>query len=157
MGPPVRSPFSFRVRYFTESTASAYFVPMPTSPDTQSQNTAPGPPIVTAPATPAMFPMPIVAASAVASDWNGVTSPFPALRGPRIWPSVFFMMRPKCLNCTNPILRPMMRPTRIIPGARASRAAWFSVSRNPVIFKCLPPIPCLSITMTGSPCYITPV
>ena len=39
------------------------------------QNTAPGPPTAMAPATPAMFPVPIVADSEVIKAWNGEISP----------------------------------------------------------------------------------
>ena len=41
--------------------------------DTHIQNTAPGPPSATAPATPTMLPVPIVADSAVLADWKGVS------------------------------------------------------------------------------------
>ena len=44
-------------------------------PETNSQNTAPGPPNEIAVATPAMFPTPTVDPSAVASAWNDVTVP----------------------------------------------------------------------------------
>ena len=37
---------------------------------THIQNTAPGPPVMMAPATPTMLPVPTVPASAVHSDWN---------------------------------------------------------------------------------------
>ena len=57
------------------STTSANFVPIPSSPETISQNSAPGPPIVIAVETPAMFPTPTVEASAVATAWKGVTVP----------------------------------------------------------------------------------
>ena len=40
-----------------------------------SQSVAPGPPSEIATATPAMFPMPTVPDTAVASAWKGVTSP----------------------------------------------------------------------------------
>ena len=39
------------------------------------QNTEPGPPMAIAPATPAMLPVPTVAASAVHTAWNGVMAP----------------------------------------------------------------------------------
>ena len=48
---------------------------MPNTPVSQHQSTAPGPPSDTAVATPMMLPVPIVAASAVASDPNCDTSP----------------------------------------------------------------------------------
>ena len=57
---------------------SAALVDMPTSPATHIQTMAPGPPIVTAVATPAMFPTPTVLASAVhpAAKLEMVPSPF---------------------------------------------------------------------------------
>ena len=60
-------------------TISANLVHMPSTPDTQSQNNAPGPPMAMAVATPAIFPTPTVDASAVATAWNGETVPGPAL------------------------------------------------------------------------------
>ena len=63
--------------YFTESRDSAYFVAMPKTPVSQHQRTAPGPPRPTAVATPTMFPVPMVAASAVARAPNWLTSPLP--------------------------------------------------------------------------------
>ena len=49
----------------TARTLSAYLTPIPRKALTHIQNTAPGPPRAMAPATPAMFPVPTVAASAV--------------------------------------------------------------------------------------------
>ena len=43
---------------------------MPTRAITHIQNIAPGPPFIIAVAIPTIFPVPIVAASAVQSDWN---------------------------------------------------------------------------------------
>jgi hypothetical protein len=57
------------------STTSANFVAIPSRPETISQKSAPGPPIVIAVETPAMLPTPTVEASAVATAWNGVTVP----------------------------------------------------------------------------------
>ena len=67
MGPPAIRPRASVVRYFTASSASANLVAIPTSPVTHIQNSAPGPPAAIAPATPAMLPVPTVAASAVIS------------------------------------------------------------------------------------------
>ena len=55
--------------------ASAYFVAIPIKPDSHIQTMAPGPPRTTAVATPTMFPVPTVAASAVMSAWKWVMSP----------------------------------------------------------------------------------
>ena len=49
---------------------------MPIRADTHIQNRAPGPPAVSAVATPAILPVPTVAASAVQTDWNWLI-PFP--------------------------------------------------------------------------------
>jgi len=78
MGPPAIAPPLVRMRYFTESRASEYLVATPKTPVIQHQNTAPGPPIATAVATPTMLPVPMVAASAVASAPNWLTSPSPS-------------------------------------------------------------------------------
>ncbi len=65
IGPPAINPFGVVMRYFTASSASEYFVAIPNTPVSHIQSTAPGPPIATAPATPKILPVPIVAASAV--------------------------------------------------------------------------------------------
>ena len=75
IGPPIISPDEFFMRYFTARSPSAYLVDMPSTPVSQHQNTAPGPPNATAVATPIMFPVPMVAASEVASAPNWLTSP----------------------------------------------------------------------------------
>ena len=79
MGPPAIVPSGIFTRYFTESSASVYFVAMPNTPDSHIHSTAPGPPATTAVATPTMFPVPMVAASAVISAANGLISPFAPL------------------------------------------------------------------------------
>ena len=53
------------------SAISAYLVIMPKKADIHIQNTAPGPPETIAVATPTILPVPVVAASAVASAWKG--------------------------------------------------------------------------------------
>ena len=63
-------------RYFTASNPSAYFVAIPKNAATSIQKSAPGPPVVIAVATPTMFPVPIVAESAVHSAPNADTSPW---------------------------------------------------------------------------------
>ena len=75
MGPPTSSPFLFRSRKWTASVTSENLVHMPSSAEHHIQNTAPGPPMAMAPATPAMVPVPTVAASAVQTAWNGVMVP----------------------------------------------------------------------------------
>ena len=78
MGPPTQSPLALRSRYLTASTTSEYLVIMPARAAIHIQKTAPGPPMKMAPVTPAMLPVPTVAASAVVRAWRGVTSPSPA-------------------------------------------------------------------------------
>ncbi len=78
IGPPAIWPLGSFTRYFTLSTASAYFVAMPNTPVSHIHSTAPGPPAATAVATPTMLPAPIVAASAVVSAPNCVISPSPS-------------------------------------------------------------------------------
>ena len=78
IGPPAIMPLGCLTRYFTLSTASAYLVAMPKTPVSHIHNTAPGPPAATAVATPTMLPVPMVAASAVVSAPNWLTSPSPS-------------------------------------------------------------------------------
>jgi len=54
---------------------SANFELMPRKPASTIQKTAPGPPIPSATATPAMFPRPTVADSAADSAWKWEISP----------------------------------------------------------------------------------
>ncbi len=64
-----------RTRKRTASTASAYLVAIPKRPVTHIQNIAPGPPAAMAVATPAILPVPTVAASAVIRAWKCEMSP----------------------------------------------------------------------------------
>ena len=75
MGPPAISPTLFVSRYFTANTDSPYFVDSPKAALIHIQTMAPGPPKTMAVATPTMFPVPMVAESAVISDWKGEMSP----------------------------------------------------------------------------------
>ena len=75
IGPPCHAPSRPRVRYSMPSTFSAKAVIMPKKAETHIQNTAPGPPMVSAVATPAMLPVPAAAASAVHMVANGETPP----------------------------------------------------------------------------------
>ena len=67
MGPPLTEPSGLARRYFTASVHSANLVLMPSSPAMISHSVAPGPPSEIATATPAMFPIPTVPDTAVAS------------------------------------------------------------------------------------------
>ena len=62
-------------RYFWPRVHSANFELMPRKPARIIQKTAPGPPIPTAKATPAMLPSPTVAESAAESAWKWEISP----------------------------------------------------------------------------------
>ena len=84
MGPPTMAPVLPRVRYFTASRASPYLVAMPNTPVSQHQSTAPGPPRAMAVDTPMMLPVPMVAASAVASAPNWLISPWLPSSGERL-------------------------------------------------------------------------
>ena len=64
------------VLYFIAKSPSEYFVAMPNTPVSQHHRTAPGPPKAIAVATPMMFPVPMVAARAVAKAPNCETSPW---------------------------------------------------------------------------------
>ena len=114
IGPPTHSPVLLRCRYRTERVASANFVTIPKIALTHIQKIAPGPPIAIAPATPARFPVPTVAARAVHSALNGDTPPsvsllpFNVLRKSL---SAFGSNR----NCTNPVRMVRYRPTPRIP------------------------------------------
>lgn len=68
-------PSSWTWRYFTPSVHSTNLVHMPSRPASTIQNVAPGPPMVTATATPAMLPRPTVPETAEARAWKCVTSP----------------------------------------------------------------------------------
>ena len=63
------------MRYFWPRVHSANLELMPRIPASTIQNTAPGPPIATAKATPAMLPSPTVAESAAESAWKWLISP----------------------------------------------------------------------------------
>ena len=65
-----------------------------------------------APATPAILPVPTVAANAVQTAWNGVTAPWPAsvVRW-NILPMVFFHTVPNLVNCKKPVRMLRYSPT----------------------------------------------
>ena len=75
IGPPSILPSFVFSRYLMASRPSAYLVEIPKTPVSQHHSTAPGPPRAMAVATPTMLPVPMVAASAVASEPNCDTSP----------------------------------------------------------------------------------
>ena len=77
MGPPRQCPPGSRSRWRTARIFSPHPVIIPSRADIHIQNTAPGPPYTMAAATPAMDPVPMVAARAVDRAWSWVT-PRPA-------------------------------------------------------------------------------
>ena len=81
IGPPNIIPSDVFTLYFTAKRPSPYFVAIPNKPVNQHQNTAPGPPAAIAVATPTILPVPIVAASAVASAAKELTSPLASASG----------------------------------------------------------------------------
>ena len=72
IGPPVGVPSGREERWSMASTPSWYFVLMPTMALTHIQKIAPGPPIASAIATPAILPMPTVAATTDIRAWAEV-------------------------------------------------------------------------------------
>ena len=75
MGPPEPTPSGPMRRYIWLSVHSANLLLMPKKPAMIIQMIAPGPPTLTAMATPAMFPKPIVADNALANAWKWESSP----------------------------------------------------------------------------------
>ena len=75
MGPPCTSPFESRPLYMMDNAASKNLVDMPTMALTHIQKITPGPPMVSAMATPAMLPMPTVDAMALSRAWMELICP----------------------------------------------------------------------------------
>ena len=88
-------------------------VHIPSIADIHIQNTLPGPPIDIAPATPAIFPVPTVAASAVVAAWKGESAPSAISLFLKILPTVVFIIYPNFLICKNPVLILKNMPTPI--------------------------------------------
>ena len=83
MGPPTHWPCRSRRRYRTASRLSEKMVAMPNRADSSIHTSAPGPPATSAVATPTMFPVPMLAASAVIRAEKGDTPSFSACRASR--------------------------------------------------------------------------
>ena len=81
IGPPIIPPSLPLTLYLIAKTASPYLEAIPKQPVSHTQNTAPGPPDAIAVATPTILPVPMVAASAVASAPKPDTSPSASLSG----------------------------------------------------------------------------
>ena len=68
-------PLGKNSRYLTDKVTSVNFKVIPKKPAIIIQNAAPAPPMEMAIETAAILPIPTVAESAVASDWNGEITP----------------------------------------------------------------------------------
>ena len=77
IGPPDISPCAFTSRYLIASIHSLNFEVSPKQAEIHIHTSAPAPPDTIAVATPIIFPVPIVAASAVVKAAKGDTSPAP--------------------------------------------------------------------------------
>ena len=77
MGPPDISPSALTPRYLMASMHSLNLDVRPKQADIHIHTSAPGPPDTMAVATPTIFPVPMVAASAVVRAENGEISPSP--------------------------------------------------------------------------------
>ena len=114
-GPPRNLP-PLSSRNLTASSPSEYFVAIPRHAATIIQNSAPGPPAITAVATPTIFPVPIVAAIAVQSAPKLVTSPF----APSSFFTMYFSALPSFLNCSKPSLMVRYIPVPMISTMRGT-------------------------------------
>ena len=145
MGPPAIWPLASFTRYFTLSTASAYFVAMPNTPVSHIHNTAPGPPAATAVATPTMLPVPIVAASAVVSAPNWLISPSPSFSrendslmacGRYVWMNFSLKVRNRCVPKSK--IRSGGPQTKSLAWARTASMACMGVQCNRTRHRGLP-------------------
>ena len=116
IGPPLISPFSLTSRYFMASIHSENFEVRPNAAEIHIHTSAPGPPDTIAVATPTIFPVPIVAASAVVSAENGDTSPSPRFLVRASLLSVLLSAYPRFLHVRNLVrnVRKMPVPTNRI-------------------------------------------
>ncbi len=113
MGPPRSAPFGPGRWYFTASSFSPKLVIIPSRAEIHIQNTAPGPPRVSAVATPAMDPVPMVEASAVAKAWSGESPPLVFSRRRNSVPAVArhqvrnwkIWNHPEPMEYTSPVIR----------------------------------------------------
>jgi len=114
IGPPNMRPSAVFSRYLMASKPSEYLVAMPKTPVSQHQSTAPGPPSEMAVATPTMLPVPIVAASAVASAPNCDTSP--VAPGSRLTDNLMAVHRCRCGMCSRIVRKICVPNNRMIIG-----------------------------------------
>ena len=111
MGPPAIDPSGMIFLNFWPSTVSTSLVPIPSVAESHIQKTEPGPPMAIAVHTPAIFPLPIMAARDVVNVWKGVISPLLFLA---LSPYSFLVMRrkenPSRLSCTKRMRMERYRP-----------------------------------------------
>ena len=134
IGPPLISPFSFTSRYLIASIHSLNLEVSPNAAEIHIHTSAPGPPETIAVATPTIFPVPIVAASAVVSAENGETSPSPRLFVRASLLRVLFNAYPKFLHVKNRVrkVRKIPVPTRrtSITGPQTKSSTFETISAN---------------------------
>ena len=99
--PPLHCPSSSFSRYLTASVTSQNFVVIPKIAEKSIQTNAPGPPRCRAVATPAIFPVPTVAARAVAIAAKDEILPSSELFS-LILPRTSLIISPKYLTCGKP-------------------------------------------------------
>ncbi len=141
-------------RYCWPSVHSVNFDDMPSSPARIIQKVAPGPPRLTAMATPAMLPSPTVAESAVVSAWKCDTSPGPS--GSVYLPRVTWMACPNARK----LMKPIRKVKKIAPttSQRTSRGSRCSASQNSTSQKKTAPITVFTAPIDSSttPCHPRP-
>ena len=114
IGPPNIVPSGILTRYLIASNPSLYLVAMPKTPVSQHHSTAPGPPSATAVATPIILPVPMVAASAVASAPNCDTSPLAPLS--RVTESLMAVKIFRCGKASRTVKKRWVPSNKIIMG-----------------------------------------
>ncbi len=113
MGPPRQRPSGPFSRWRTARVFSPQLTAIPSRAEIHIQNTAPGPPYTMAAATPAMDPVPMVAARAVDRAWSWVTplpSPAAFFRRSRE-PTVVFHHTGRPNSGKNPVAKEYHSPT----------------------------------------------
>ena len=126
MGPPHISPRSLRRRYLTASRHSAHLEERPKRAESSIHTRAPGPPAARAVATPAMLPVPMVAARVVIRAEKGDTSPAPRAPERACRPSTLRRAHPRFRQGRKRVRRVRKTPVPIssasIPGPQTRRS-----------------------------------
>ena len=143
MGPPRNSPRPVFRRYFTASRHSAHLEDRPSRAESSIHTRAPGPPATRAVATPAMLPVPMVAARVVIRAERGETSPpSPADRASRL--KVLFSAQPRFRQGRKRVRRvrkaPVPTSSASIQGPQTSwsiRAAHWETDMGSLLPKCI--------------------